>query len=133
MSYDIINDLASEVLEETKKNLDHNLKNDIDPITIIIIIGILVNVVRVIQECRKKEIAGLSIRDKAQLLTTDIRYKCCKLSFWERLRLKNIIKQHLTPREQKKYVDPLFNALLVVGKRLKDEQISALLEYKPNV
>ena len=55
MSYNVINDLASEVLEETKKNLreDNSENYGIDPLTIIIIIGILVNVIRVVQECRK--------------------------------------------------------------------------------
>lgn len=134
-SYDTINDLASEVLEETKRNLreDDSQEYGIDPLTIIIIIGILVNVVRVIQECRKEETSKLSLGDTAQLLTTDIRLKCNKLGFFQKRRLKNIIKQYLTQKEYNKYGDALFNALLVVGKKSKDEQVSALLEYKPNV
>jgi len=134
-SYNTINDLASEVLEETKRNLreDDSKEYGIDPLTIIIIIGILVNVVRVIQECRKEDTSRLSLGDTAQLLTTDIRSKSNKLGFFQKRRLKNIIKQYLTQKEYNKYGDALFNALLVVGKKSKDEQVSALLEYKPNV
>lgn len=133
-SYNTINDLASEVLEETKKKLreDSSLYG-IDPLTIIIIIGILVNVIRVIQECNKNKTSSLSLGDEAQLLNTDIRVKSTKLGFFHRIRLKNIIKQHLTKKENDKYGEALFNALLVVGKKSKDEQVSALLEYKPNV
>lgn len=135
MSYNTINDLASEVLEETKRNLreDNPKEYGIDPLTIIIIIGILVNIVRVIQECRKEEASKLCLGDRAQLITTDIRSKSNKLGFFQRRRLKNIIKQHLTQKEYNKYGDALFNALLVVGKKSKDEQVSALLEYEPNV
>ena len=140
MSYNVINDLASEVLEETKKNLreDNSENYGIDPLTIIIIIGILVNVIRVVQECRKDcEPITLNFKDKNKTkqmqyayMTTEVRSQATNCGWFAKRRIRKIIKEKLTPEQYKKYGEALLQALLVIGLKATDEQVCSLMEYQ---
>ena len=140
MSYNVINDLASEVLEETKKNLreDKSENYGIDPLTIIIIIGILVNVIRVVQECRKDcEPITLNFKDKNKTkqmqyayMTTEVRSQATNCGWFAKRRIRKIIKEKLTPEQYKKYGEALLQALLVIGLKATDEQVCSLMEYQ---
>jgi hypothetical protein len=46
------------------------------------------------------------------------------------MRLRKILKNHLTKDQYKVYGDAMLQTLLEVGKTVKEEQVSALLEYK---
>jgi hypothetical protein len=146
MSYNVINDLASEVLEETKKNLreDNSENYGIDPLTIIIIIGILVNVIRVVQECRKdkdlqnyKFEPNIYLKDKNKTkqiqytyMTTEVRSQATNCGWFAKRRIRKIIKEKLTPEQYKKYGEALLQALLVIGTKATDEQVCSLMEYQ---
>ena len=56
MSSEIINDMAKQFYDRTISQTDEDTSEyGIDPITIIICISIIVNVIRVIQECNKNK------------------------------------------------------------------------------
>ena len=132
MSYNVINDLASEVLEETKKNLreDNSENYGIDPLTIIIIIGILVNVIRVVQECRKDKDKNKTKQIQYTYMTTEVRSQATNCGWFAKRRIRKIIKEKLTPEQYKKYGEALLQALLVIGLKATDEQVCSLMEYQ---
>lgn len=132
MSYNVINDLASEVLEETKKNLreDKSENYGIDPLTIIIIIGILVNVIRVVQECRKDKDKNKTKQIQYTYMTTEVRSQATNCGWFAKRRIKKIIREKLTPEQYKKYGEALLQALLVIGTKATDEQVCSLMEYQ---
>jgi hypothetical protein len=131
MSYDNINDLASEVLEETKKNLreDNTSNYGIDPLTIIIIIGILVNVIRVVQECRKDKDKNKTKQIQYAHMTTEVRSQATNCGWFAKRRIRKIIREKLTKEQYTKYGEALLQALLIVGVKATDEQVSSIMEY----
>lgn len=107
-----------------------NIKNNtygIDPITIIIVIGVILSLIRVIQECRSKK---TSSDKKNQAL--DLRHTIVNLSIkdtWiNNYRLNKILKQHLSKKQYKEYGESLKKAILEVGKDLNDDESLTLLE-----
>ena len=131
MSYNTVNDLASDVLEETKKNLrEENTSNyGIDPLTIIIIIGILVNVIRVIQECRKDKDKNKTKQMQYAYMTTEVRSQATNCGWFTKRRIRKIIREKLTKEQYTKYGEALLQALLIVGVKATDEQVSSIMEY----
>lgn len=129
----VVEDLAREVLNETEENLIET-KNyklyGIDPITIIICISILVNIIRVIQECKKKESLNMTQAEKTDYLTTEVKFQSMNHGWYTRRRVRNIMRKHLTKEQDKKYGEAMLKALFAVGKKTTDEQVCSLLEYK---
>lgn len=126
----IVNNLATEILNKTTKNVD--IKDDeygIDPITIIICISIIVNVIRVIQECKKKS-QLMKMREKKEYLTAEIKSLSFNDTFFTRLKARKVIKQKLTKDQYKKYGESMLTAIIETGKYIKDDQVEALLEYE---
>ena len=127
----IVNNLATEILNKTTKDIDK--KEDdygfIDPITIIICISIIVNVIRVIQECKKKS-QLMKMREKKEYLTAEIKSLSFNDTFFTRLKARKVIKQKLTKDQYKKYGESMLAAIIETGKYIKDDQVEALLEYE---
>jgi hypothetical protein len=133
MSKEIVNNIAENVLEEVLKEVKETSRYGIDPLTIIIVIGIIVNVIRVIQECNKKNTSSFSTGEKANFLTTEIRRQSFldgSRGFINKLRVQRIVKKHLNKSQTRVYMDPLIRAMKKLGKIVTDEQTSALLEYE---
>jgi hypothetical protein len=125
----VIENLAKGIYDKTLSKVTETDKS-IDPITIIIIIAIIVNVIRVIQECNKSKILPLSKGEKVEFLSTDVKFRAFNHSFLTRVRIRKILKNQLNADQYKVYCDALVQTLLDVGKTVTEEQISALLEYK---
>lgn len=127
----LVNNLATEILNKTTKDVDK--KQDgygfIDPITIIICISIIVNVIRVIQECKKKS-QLMKMREKKEYLTAEIKSLSFNDTFFTRLKARKVIKQKLTKDQYKKYGESMLAAIIETGKYIKDDQVEALLEYE---
>ena len=129
-SSEILETLAQDILDKTLAKVKETDRYSIDPLTIIILIGIAVNVIRVIQECNKNKTTKLKFGEKVDLLSTDIKFRSNNHSFFTRLKIRSIIKKHLNNSQYKVYKEPLLQTLLDVGKKVKEEQVTALLEYK---
>lgn len=128
-----IDNLAKKILsrtEELTKKEDTDKYGFIDPITIIMIIAIIVNIIRVIQECKKKETTRLSGSERATMLSSEIKLRSLSHSWLTRMRIRGIIKKHLNKEQNAVYAGPLMKALFESGADVTDEQVSALLTYK---
>jgi hypothetical protein len=133
MSKEIVDNLAEKVLEDVLKEVKETSRYGIDPLTIIIVIGIIVNVIRVIQECNKNNTSSFSKGETANFLTTKIRSNSFlrgSRGFLNKMRMQNIVKKHLNKNQIKTYMNPLIKAMIELGKTVTDEQTSALLEYQ---
>jgi len=129
-SSEILETLAQDILDKTLAKVKETDRYSIDPLTIIILIGIAVNVIRVIQECNKNKTTKLKFGEKVDLLSTDIKFRSNNHSFFTRLKIRSIIKKHLNSSQYKVYKEPLLQTLLEIGKKVKEEQVSALLEHE---
>jgi len=90
MPTNIITELSKKILNDTEQQVyDKNrIAAGIDPLTIIIVIGVVVNIIRVIQECNKEKTSTLTSQDKAKLLSTDVRFRSLNHSFLTRWRVR---------------------------------------------
>lgn len=129
-SSEILERLAKDILDKTLSKVKETDRYGIDPLTIIILIGIVVNIIRVIQECNKNKTSKLTFGDKVDLLSTDVKFRSNNHNLLTRLRIRSIIKKHLNKSQYKVYKNALLESLLDLGKKVKEEQVSALLEYE---
>jgi len=108
-----------------KANMNHN--KNIDPITIIIIIGVILSLIRVIQECRNKKNNKDKLSDSVDLRKFILNL-INSLSFWQKLKFNKILKTHLSKKQYEEYGVSLRNAIMEVGKNLDDNESLTLLE-----
>lgn len=119
-----IENLAQKIIQKA------NLKQDtygIDPITIIIIIGVILSLIRVIQECRKDR-NKLNMRENILDFKNTIVNLSIKDNWLNNYRLNRILKQHLTPKQYNSYGKSIKKAIMEVGKNLNDDESLTLLE-----
>ena len=98
-----------------------------DPITVIIVIGVILSLIRVIQECRSKRKKGDKLSEAVDLKNTVIDLSI-KDNWLNNYRLNRILKQHLSKQQFKQYGDSLRKAIMEVGKNLDIEESLTLLE-----
>jgi hypothetical protein len=106
------------------------IKNEnygIDPITIIIVIGIILSLIRVIQECRKNRKSLDRYADALDLRHTIVNLSI-KNTWLNNYRLSKILKQHLSKKQYNTYGEALKKAIMEVGTNLNDEDSLTLLE-----
>ena len=107
-----------------------NIKNEnygFDPITIIIVIGVILSLIRVIQECRSKRKKNDKMSEALDLRHTIVNLTI-KDNWLNNYRLNRILKQHLSKKQYQQYGVSLKNAIMEVGKNLNDEESLTLLE-----
>lgn len=93
-----------------------------NPLIILMIIGILVNAIRVIQECNKTD--SKNVEETTKL----VRSLCNRRGWFTKMRLKKIMRQNMNKEDYKQYSNNLSNAILTKGESIKDEDILILLE-----
>jgi hypothetical protein len=118
-----LNPIAKKVLNKLPKE-----NYGIDPITIIIIIGVLLSLIRVVQECRKKRTLLKNKHELAGLLKKDIQDLVMKDSWLNNLRLKRILKHNLTTDQYKVYAKTLAQSIMEVGVNLTEDEVYNLME-----
>ena len=92
-------------------------------IMVIMMIAIIVNAIRVIQECNKE-----SQIDKKLLYKQHIRELSSRRGWFTKMRLRKLIRRELKPEDYKEYGWSLVNAILDKGESITDEEVSTLLE-----
>ena len=110
-------------------------KTSIDPeqkfgsiLAILMIIGIIVNVVRAVQECEKvKDVEGFTEEQACVFWQNRFKYLCLKWTWFTNMRLRKIIRQHLGTEDCRKYRTEIQNAILDVGLNLSDRETYALM------
>jgi hypothetical protein len=119
-----LENLAQKIL--TKANIK-NENYGFDPITIIIVIGVILSLIRVIQECRSKRRKNDKMSEALDLRHTIVNLTI-KDSWLNNYRLNKILKQHLSKKQYQQYGVSLRNAIMEVGKNLDDTESLTLLE-----
>lgn len=96
-------------------------------IVVIMIIGIILSLVRIIQECNK----GFTVfnnEQKTKYMHEQIKTICISRNFLNNWRLKRIIKNKLNSEDYKQYGDKLRKAILDTGVDITEEESCALVE-----
>jgi hypothetical protein len=92
-------------------------------IMIIMMVAILVNVIRVMQECNKNK-----KEDKVLLYRQHIQEICTYRGWFAKMRLRKIIRRELSPEDYKSYSASLTKAIFDKGERITEEEVKTLLE-----
>lgn len=125
--------IANKVVEKMNvSQQQHNQSQSV--ILIVMIVGIILSLIRVIQECENKKLRLLSNKkDQAQLMQQRIKGICISRNILNQWRLKKIIKQKLSPEDYKSMGDKLKKAIMDVGVNLTDDESLTLMEAVNNV
>ena len=98
-------------------------------ITILMIISIMLTCIRILQECNKSKLAGLSTQtDKYNLYGEQIKYFSTSKGWFTKMRIKKILRKEMSREDYAKYGLSILTALLDTGEVLTEEEIITLVE-----
>lgn len=120
--------IAMKVMD--KMDLSKSSKDDKygNIIVIIMIIGVILSLVRIIQECNSKKLFRSNREQTAKFMRNEVRSMCISRTMLNKWRLRKIIKEKLSPEDYKMYGDQLRNAILDTGVDLTEEESYTLVE-----
>lgn len=95
---------------------------------IIMITGIILSLIRVIQECSAKKILRMDKKHRNRFVTEQIKTLSTKRTWINQMRLRRLIKQKLSPEDYKLYGYSLAQAIMDVGIDFTEEESQTLLE-----
>lgn len=102
-------------------------------IIVLMIIGIILSLVRIIQECNKAQYGVLNKNDAAKRMKEQIHKVCISRTFLNKWRLRRIIREKLNDEDYDLYATQLREAILDTGVELSDDESYALVEAIDNV
>lgn len=118
--------VAEQILNKT--SIDPNEKFG-DILITIMIIGIIVNLIRVMQECDKSNQRGLlTCEEKAISLNKQFKQFSHNRSLYHNMRLRRIMRKHMPYDIYQKYKTELQNAILDTAMTISNEQTYSLME-----
>ena len=119
--------IAIKILEKSTLPKEDNYGFAI--ITILMIISIILTVVRIIQECNKNKLKGLSSsQDKYTLYGSEIKAYSSRRGWYTKMRIKKLLRRELKPADYEQYGFALLSALLDMGETLTEEEVVTLVE-----
>lgn len=118
---------------QDKSNDNLYNKNSQSIILILMIVGIVLSLIRIIQECNKNKLRGLNRNKQAAAMQQEVSNICIKRSLINTWRLNKIIKQKLSPEDYKLYGAELKRSIMETGPELTEEEIITLVEASSNV
>tara|TARA_A100001201_G_scaffold4631_1_gene9105 strand:- start:869 stop:1255 length:387 start_codon:yes stop_codon:yes gene_type:complete len=112
------------------------IDSDIDPkatfgsvLVIIMLVGIFINLIRVIQECNKPELKMLNnTEQKCTAYSSHIKTLSMRRGWYTKMRLKKILRQNMPREEYKKHGSVLCEKILDAASNLNHEQVHSLIE-----
>jgi len=110
------------------KHISLSEKNSGSIILVLMIIGIILSLVRIIQEFNNKKLSGLSLNKKALIMKKSIGEICIKNNLINSFRLNRIIKNKLSPEDYKLYGAELKRAIMEAGPELTEDETITLVE-----
>lgn len=99
-----------------------------NPLMIIMIIGIILNCIRVIQECNNNRIKNLSKEKKKELFHRNIKRICGQRGWYAKMRIRKFIRQELKPEEYKNYHKQMTDSIFNLGENITEEEMTTILE-----
>lgn len=99
----------------------------------IMIVGIIVNLIRVTQECNKNKVRELDQEAKDKYNARHIKTLCSDRGWFTKMRIKKAIRQQLGTEKYKEYGSVLLDSIMDTGENLTDEKLIELVEVSNNV
>lgn len=124
-----IEPIAYKVLNKTSIKQDQKFGS---VLAILMIIGIIVNVIRAVQECEKNKTENFSFEDYAKYYQSKFKYLSLRRSWYTSMRIKKIIRQKLSIEDCKKYKKEIHDAILETAINLSEKETSILMETVNN-
>lgn len=126
--------MLDENLEEiSKKTLENSSIPEDEKfgsvLLVIMLVGVLVNVIRVIQECDDDESNKFSKEQYSKHLRNKIVEIAKRKSFLSVMRLKRILRRNLARDAYAKYGDKLVKGIIKTGAELSENETYTLLEH----
>ena len=97
-------------------------------ITVLVITSIIINLIRILQECNKKKIGSFSQQEKCDYFGKEIKSLSIKPTWFTRLTTKKVIRKQLSREAYKTYGADIMQAVFKTGETLTDEEILDLVE-----
>lgn len=97
-------------------------------IMIIMMVAIIVNVIRVIQECNKNQLVGLDRCGESNLYHANIVDFSKKRGWFTKMRIRKILRRHMNKEDYSKYGLQIVEGLLDVGEVVTEDEVSTLME-----
>lgn len=124
MSDKTIENIAEDVVNSScKKSSNYG-----NPLMIIMMIGIILNLIRVIQECNSTELSKMNQDEKEEFLQNKIKQLCTKRTWYNKLRMRRIIKNHMSIKEYKQNQEEIVDGILNKGLTITKQQVSKMME-----
>lgn len=120
-----IEELAEKIAYDSDIDLDQKFGS---VLIVIMLIGIFVNIIRVIQECDKKELSYANSQQQAVICTSSIKNLSLKRSWYTKMKLKKILRSHMPLKDYRQYGAVLCDKILDAGERITINQVSSLIE-----
>jgi len=96
---------------------------------VLTVIGVVLSLIRVIQECNKKEESGLSSKqDVYSLYQKEIKDLSIRKGWFTKMRIKKLLRKELTPNDYNKYSLSLTSAIMDAGENISTEDTQTLIE-----
>jgi len=97
-------------------------------ILIIMVVGVVLSLIRVIQECNANKLVSLNKHQQRQLMAESMKTIAIKRTLINQWRLKRMLKNKLSPEDYRLYGPSLQKAIMDTGTHLTDDEILTLLE-----
>ena len=120
----------AQYISEKAENKNNNFGSII---LTIMIVGIVVNLIRVVQECNRNKTQKMNDIEKNKYNTQFIKNICLNRGWFAKMRIRKTIRQQLGQEQYKTYGKILLESIMDTGENLTDEKIIKLLEVSNNV
>lgn len=126
MNNDEVTKIAEKVLENSDISKEEKFGNIL---VIIMVIGIVINVIRVIQECEEDKRRILKKKEYCSIINRRVIDIAKRKNAIDMIRLKRILIKHLGRDGYNQYKDKLTHGLLKTGSELTENETYTLLEH----
>lgn len=126
MNNDEVTKIAEKVLENSDISKEEKFGNIL---VIIMVIGIIINVIRVIQECEEDKRGILKKKEYCSIINRRVIDIAKRKNAIDMIRLKRILIKHLGRDGYNQYKDKLTHGLLKTGSELTENETYTLLEH----
>lgn len=97
-------------------------------ILVLTIVSVILSLVRVIQECNKKEASTLSSNSVFGLYQQEIKELSVRKGWFTKMRIKKLLRKELSTSDYEKYGLQLTAAIMDAGENITKEDTQTLIE-----
>lgn len=95
---------------------------------VLTIVGVILNLIRVIQECNKKEASTLCESDICGLYQQEIKTLSLRSGWYTKMRIKKLLRKELSSKDYEKFGLSLVAAIMDAGANIGMEDTLTLIE-----